>query len=244
MTTTAPPASDPTRTTLVLTLADVRVGYRDASGDTRVLVEGLDLAAASGEMIGLWGRSGTGKSSLIRHLAGLTRPLSGSITLHGADGSPGTEIAALSSAALARYRREDLGYVDQSCELIPELSALDNATVWLHGGPSRLGRSARGRIEADARALLERLGLGHRLGARASRLSGGEAQRVALVRALAKRPRLIVADEPTGHLDEQAAGEVIAVLREHAAAGAAVLVASHDPLVHAAVDRAVRLGAD
>ena len=131
--------------------------------------------------------------------------------------------------------------MDQSCELIGELSALDNAGVWIHGG--RLAGSVR-EAQETVRGQLERLGLGHRLGMPACRLSGGEAQRVALVRALSKRPQLIVADEPTGHLDGVTAREAIALLREHADAGAAVLVASHDPLVHAAVDRAVRIGED
>ncbi|MGW3945130.1 ABC transporter ATP-binding protein [Micrococcus endophyticus] len=225
----------------VLTLDRVQVGYRHPDGGTRVLIESLDLTLAPGEVVGLWGRSGTGKSSLIRHLAGLSRPVAGRIAYRSPDGSLNGEVADLSAGDLARYRREHLGYVDQSCELIGELSTLDNAAVWIHGG--RIAGSACDAQET-VQGLLERLGLGHRLGAPASRLSGGEAQRVALVRALSKRPHLIVADEPTGHLDGVTAREAIALLREHAEAGAAVLVASHDPLVHAAVDRAVRVGED
>lgn len=230
-----------TATAPVLTLDRVQVGYRSPDGGTRMLIEGLDLALHPGEIVGLWGRSGTGKSSLIRHLAGLTNPLAGRIRYRSLDGGLDGDLGGFSAEDLARYRREHLGYVDQSCELIGELSALDNAAIWVHGGP--IAGSPRDALDT-VRAQLERLGLGHRLGAPASRLSGGEAQRVAIVRALAKHPHLVVADEPTGHLDGTAAREVIALLREHAQAGAAILVASHDPLVHDAVDRAVRVGED
>jgi putative ABC transport system ATP-binding protein len=200
-------------------------------GDTPVFAD-VDFDLAAGEVLALVGESGVGKSTLLNCLAGLDRPDSGTVRL---DGLSVTDLSERDSAAL---RRDRLGFVFQAFHVLPQLSVLDNVAL-----PLRLQR--RGTLaEMHARAgeLLTAVGLGA-LGARRPReLSGGQLQRVAIARALVHRPRLLLADEPTGNLDPTTAEQVLALLvaqaHEH---GAACLLVTHSEHAAARADRVLRL---
>ncbi len=199
-----------------------------AAGPVNIL-RGVDLDLAAGETVGLVGPSGSGKTSLLMLLAGLERPTSGSLDFAGRD------LTGLDEDALARWRRDHVGIVFQSFHLIQGMTAAENVAV-----PLELA----GRRDAAAVAarLLEAVGLGHRLRHLPTQLSGGEQQRVALARALAARPALLLADEPTGNLDQETGEVVMALLfRLCAEAGAAVLLITHDPALTAHCARVVRL---
>jgi ABC-type lipoprotein export system ATPase subunit len=191
-----------------------------AGGPLRVLA-GASLELPAGARGCLLGASGSGKTTLLHLAAGLLRPDAGTVELAGALLAGGEE-------ALAAIRRQYLGMVFQRAHLLPWLDALGNV---------RLG----GADEAAARGLLERLGLAARLHHRPAALSVGERQRVALARALVHRPAVVLADEPTANLDEQAAGAVIAALAAAATAGAAVLIATHDRRLAASAEQCWRL---
>jgi putative ABC transport system ATP-binding protein len=193
------------------------------------ILRGIDLDIGAGEAVGVVGPSGSGKTSLLMVLAGLERATSGSVALAGRD------ITGLDEDALAKLRREQIGIVFQAFFLIPTMTALENVAVPLElaGAPD-----AADRAEASLRAV----GLGHRLTHLPGQLSGGEQQRVALARAFAPRPRLLLADEPTGNLD-QATGEAVMdllfALREQA--GTTLMLITHDPALAARCSRIVRL---
>jgi lipoprotein-releasing system ATP-binding protein len=189
------------------------------TGDGRLdVLKGVDLDVRPGEVVGLIGPSGSGKSSLL-HAAGLLEhPDAGRITVAGQDCSD------LPEAARTKVRLATLGYVYQFHHLLPELSALDNVAL-----PIRIAGRPLGEARDRASALLTTLGLGHRLNHQPAQMSGGEQQRVAIARALANRPRLILADEPTGNLDPTTSKTVFAAL--HALVrdeGVAALVATHN----------------
>jgi lipoprotein-releasing system ATP-binding protein len=189
------------------------------------------LSIAAGEVVALVAPSGAGKSTLL-HIAGLLdSPSSGRVRIGG-------EAAERSSdRARTRLRRDAIGFVYQFHHLLPEFSALENVAL-----PQRAAGVARGAAEARARELLEAVGLGARLAHRPAELSGGEQQRVAMARALANRPRLLLADEPTGNLDPETAGQVFVMLmglvRE---TGLAALIATHNPDLAGRMDRVLRL---
>jgi lipoprotein-releasing system ATP-binding protein len=213
-----------------LALAEVRHGFRQGGRLLEVL-RGLDLAVASGEVVALVGPSGSGKSTLL-HVAGLLeRPDAGVIRIAG------LELGSADDALRTATRRDKLGFVYQFHHLLPEFSALENAAM-----PVRIAGRPRAVAEARARELLGQLGLAERLTHRPAQLSGGEQQRVAIARALANRPALLLADEPTGNLD-QATGA--AVFRELLAlsrlTGLAALIATHNPELAERCDRVVRL---
>jgi putative ABC transport system ATP-binding protein len=193
-------------------------------------VDGLDLRAPSGQMVLLLGPSGSGKTTILSCLAGILAPTSGRIVVNG------VEVAGLQNEELARYRRETVGIVFQSFNLIPSLSAVENAEVGM-----RL--AGRDRAEARRRAteLLNRFGLEDRLGHRPGQLSGGQQQRVAIARALALDPPLVLADEPTGNLDYVQAESVIAAIRELAAPGRLVVIATHDERMIPLADQVIEL---
>jgi putative ABC transport system ATP-binding protein len=199
-----------------------------AAGPVNIL-RGVDLDLAAGEAVGVVGPSGSGKTSLLMLLAGLERATSGSITLAGAD------VTHLNEDALARLRRDQIGIVFQAFYLIPTMTALENVAVPLElaGARDAMARAA---------ASLQAVGLGHRLTHLPGQLSGGEQQRVALARAFAARPRLLLADEPTGNLD-RATGETVMnllfSLRERE--GATLMLITHDPALAARCDRIVRI---
>ena len=196
-------------------------------------LRGLDLSVRSGEVVGIVGPSGSGKSTLLRILAGLDRPSAGSLAVFG------TRLERAGERELGRYRTETVGVVEQHYwrGVSPYLTASRMIELPLAlRGWSRVDRRAR------STELLDRIGLGDRGDAYPSELSGGEQQRVAFAAALACRPRIILADEPTGELDERTASELLAILRDLVRSeGATALVVTHDTLVEALADRVVYL---
>ena len=206
--------------------------YKSGEGSS-VALQGLSLAVEPGELVVVLGPSGSGKSTLLRILAGLDRPSAGTVQVFGED------LRTLRGRALRAYRSRTLGYADQhyTRALLPELGARSQVEV-------RLGLLGAGRREAAriAGELLERVGLAERGTARPDELSGGQQQRVALCVALAHRPRLFIADEPTGELDRENAAHVYRLVRELArAAGATTILVSHDPESAAVADRVVQI---
>ncbi len=213
---------------MMIDLRDVHLTIPAESGPVHIL-RGIDLKVARGETIGLLGPSGSGKTSLLMLLAGLERATGGAIAVAGQD------LAGLDEDARARFRLANLGIVFQAFHLIPSMTALQNVAV-----PLELAR----RRDADevAAAALAEVGLGHRLTHLPSQLSGGEQQRVALARAFAPRPRLLLADEPTGNLDNETGAMVMDLLFDLcAASGATLLLITHDPALAARCDRVVTM---
>jgi len=201
---------------------------RAASG--RVLVAVPHLAVAAGEAVALRGPSGAGKSTLLYALAGLVRAQAGAVRWDGQD------LAAMAEARRAAFRRDNVGFVFQDHLLFEELSAAGNAALAAAYAP----RGARARIREAAQAGLARMGLGAAGRRRAATLSGGERQRVAMARALAADPGIVLADEPTASLDRANADRLIADLVGLArAAGRTLIVVSHDAHMHAAADRVI-----
>ena len=196
-----------------------------------VALQGLDLTVTPGETVAIAGRSGSGKTTLMNILAGIERPTAGSVRVAGHD------LTRLGRTERDRYRRTVVGYVLQHAlaNLAIYLTALENVTAATLTGPPRY------RVRM-ARQLLDRLGLGERLGHRPAQLTGHENQRLALAVALANRPRLLLADEPTAELDTASAGQLLGdlggILREQ---GAAAVIVTHDPTVEAHVDRVVMI---
>jgi lipoprotein-releasing system ATP-binding protein len=217
----------------VLRLDAVAKVYNPGTPAAVTVLEGASLALAPGEVAALVAPSGAGKSTLL-HIAGLLdQPTGGSVRLIG------QEAGGLGDGARTRLRRETVGFVYQFHHLLPEFSALENVAL-----PQRAAGAGRAAAEARARVLLGEVGLGHRLEHRPAELSGGEQQRVAFARALANRPRLLLADEPTGNLDPETADKVFAVLLALVrGSGLAALVATHNPDLAARMDRVLRLEA-
>lgn len=169
------------------------------------------------------GESGSGKTTFLHLIAGILQPDGGSIKIHD------TELTQLSEAQRDRFRAESIGYIFQSFNLLQGFTCLENVLLGMSFGP--------GADRAAARALLERVGLGHRLDYYPRQLSIGQQQRVAVARALASRPRLVLADEPTGNLDARHAGEALELIRTACReAGAALLLVSHDARALAAFE--------
>ena len=191
-------------------------------------VRGVDLDIMPGELAAIVGPSGSGKSTLLHLAAGLERPTEGAVEIAGAN------LAALSDRQLAALRAWRVGVIFQQFFLLDALSAVDNVAVAL----LYQGMTAR-RRQQTAIAMLDLVGLGHRLGHRPAQLSGGERQRVAIARAVAGHPDVVLADEPTGNLDSAAGQQIIGLLAGLAADGVAIVVVTHDPAVAAAMDRHV-----
>jgi putative ABC transport system ATP-binding protein len=199
-------------------------------GAARVhILKGISLGVERGEAVGLVGPSGSGKSTLLMTMAGLERPDSGTIRIDGEDLGP------LDEDALARFRGRKIGIVFQSFHLLPTMTALENVAI-----PLELAGAAD--AQARARAELEAVGLGHRLSHFPAQLSGGEQQRVAVARALAPDPAILVADEPTGNLDETTGRQIMdlvfAMKRER---GTTLVLVTHDPSLARRCDRTVSL---
>jgi lipoprotein-releasing system ATP-binding protein len=191
----------------------------------------LELRVETGEMVAVVGASGVGKSTLLHVLGGLDRPDRGAVAVDG------TELTSLPDAQVVAFRNRRVGFVFQFHHLLPEFSALENAEM-----PMRIARMPLAEARGRAEELLRRVGLGDRLTHRPGMLSGGEQQRVAVARALVMRPSVLLADEPTGDLDEQTAESLHALLREmHAAYGLTSVIATHNPRLAAACDRVLRL---
>ena len=191
----------------------------------------LSLAVESGEMLAIVGASGVGKSTLLHALGGLDRIESGSIRIRD------RELASMSDEALVEFRNRNVGFVFQFHHLLPEFDALENVEM-----PMRIAREPVSEASARATGLLTRVGLGERLLHRPGMLSGGEQQRVAVARALVMKPALLLADEPTGDLDETTADSLHALLRGmHAEYGLTSVIATHNPRLAAGCDRILRL---
>jgi lipoprotein-releasing system ATP-binding protein len=193
----------------------------------------LDLAVDRGEMVAVVGASGVGKSTLLHLLGGLDRMDGGSIHVGG------TDIGALPESELVRFRNTQIGFVFQFHHLLPEFDAIENAEM-----PLRIARMRPSDARARATMVLQRLGLGERLTHRPGMLSGGEQQRVAVARALVTEPSVLLADEPTGDLDEQTADALHALLREmHRERNLSSVIATHNTRLAASCDRVLRLEA-
>ena len=202
------------------------------TGDSVVhALQGVGVRIARGELTVVHGRSGSGKTTLLNMIGGLDRPTRGRVWMDG------EEVSAMTEEELVRLRREKIGFVFQAFGLIPILSAAENVEV-----PLRLRNEdpdARTQRVAD---LLDLVGLGGRARHRPYELSGGEQQRVAIVRALANRPKLLIADEPTGQLDSANARTIMEVIRDLVRSeGVSAIVATHDPLLLDVADRVVEL---
>ena len=196
-----------------------------------MVIDGLDLSVRAGEMVAIVGASGVGKSTLLHMIGGLDRAQSGSIRVGE------TDLNTLDDDAIVRFRNRHVGFVFQFHHLLPEFSAVENAEM-----PMRIAGEPARETRTRAEALLERVGLGDRLDHRPGMLSGGEQQRVAVARALVMRPTLLLADEPTGDLDESTGATLHTLLREmHAAYGLTSVIATHNHGLAAACDRVLRL---
>ena len=191
----------------------------------------LELHVAFGEMVAIVGASGVGKSTLLHLLGGLDRADSGRITV--AD----TDLGALDDSSLVRFRNRNVGFVFQFHHLMPEFDATENVEM-----PMRIARESTSSARRGAVDLLSRVGLGERLKHRPSEMSGGEQQRVAVARALAMKPALLLADEPTGDLDETTADSLHELLKTmHAEQQLTSIIATHNPRLAAACNRVFRL---
>lgn len=202
------------------------------AGDTALeILRGADLRLRAGELVALVGPSGAGKSTLL-HIAGLLeRPTSGRVLVNGAD------CVSLGDAARTKLRRETIGFVYQFHHLLPEFSARENVMI-----PQMISGLSRRDARTRADQLLDMVGLEARANHRPAQLSGGEQQRVAIVRAIANVPRVLLADEPTGNLDPQTATDVFAQLRYIVrATGLAALIATHNQELASAMDRALEV---
>jgi lipoprotein-releasing system ATP-binding protein len=214
----------------VLAVAGLERSFVQAGVRIDVL-RGVDLTVAKGEIVALLGPSGSGKSTLLQAVGLLEGGFSGSIRIAGA------EAADLDDGGRTRVRRDTLGFVYQFHHLLPDFSALENVVI-----PQLIHGATRAEARERAESLLGALGLSDRLTHRPSKLSGGEQQRVAVARALANRPALVLADEPTGNLDEATADIVFAeFLRLVRGEGSAALVATHNERIAAKMDRVLRL---
>jgi len=203
----------------VIDIRDLRKVY--IMGDEEVAaLAGVSLHIDRGEYVAVIGPSGSGKSTLMNILGGLDRPTSGTYGFEGED------VAGFSDDELADFRRRRIGFVFQSFQLLPRLTALQNVELpMIYAGVEPKARRAR------AAELLERVGLGSRMGHRPTQLSGGQQQRVAIARSLANRPDLLLADEPTGALDTQTGEDVLALFEELNAGGLTLAIVTHDPEV-------------
>jgi lipoprotein-releasing system ATP-binding protein len=201
-------------------------------GSTRLQVlRGLDLAVEKGEMVAVVGASGVGKSTLLHVLGGLDAIDAGAVRIGDQD------LAALKPDALTAFRNREVGFVFQFHHLLPEFTALENT-----GMPMRIARRPAAEREARASAMLARVGLAARAVHNPGMLSGGEQQRIAIARALVMEPALLLADEPTGDLDEHTAESLHDLLREmHRERGLTSVIATHNPRLAAACDRVLRL---
>ncbi|HEX2100307.1 MAG TPA: ABC transporter ATP-binding protein [Candidatus Synoicihabitans sp.] len=213
----------------MLALTNLRKSFAAPDGGRSLIVDVGDWRLAPGQQVALRGASGTGKTTLLHLIAGILTPDTGSVSIDGVD------VAALSEARRDRLRAEKIGYIFQTFNLLQGYSAIENV---------RLGAAfSRGRLDTEAAPrLLERVGLGDRVHHRPRQLSTGQQQRVAVARALVNRPRLVLADEPTGNLDRAHARRALALIRdvcrEHEAA---LLLVSHDEDVLAEFDHVVDL---
>ncbi len=212
----------------IIDLQNVTLSLPSHAGLVNIL-RGIDLKVPKGEATGLVGPSGSGKSTLLMVLAGLERPSSGQVHVAGED------LGRLDEDGLARFRRDHIGIVFQSFHLVPTMSALENVAI-----PLELAGYKDAFVRAEAE--LRQVGLGHRLSHFPAQLSGGEQQRVALARAVAGDPEILLADEPTGNLDQETGEGIISLMFElHAKKGTTLVLITHDEALARRCDRMIRL---
>ncbi len=217
-------------TTPLLRFHEVTKHYDRGTESIRAL-ERVSFDVNTGDFVVVTGPSGSGKSTLLHVAAGLDRPNSGEVYFNGED------VFGFSSRERARFRRRNLGFIFQFFNLVPTLNAVQNVSL-----PLLLDGLGKHAADAKARALLESMGMGERLGHRPAEMSGGQMQRVAVARALVADPPLILADEPTGNLDSEAGAEVLRLLKSAAADHkATVLLVTHDPEAATIGDRRVAI---
>jgi putative ABC transport system ATP-binding protein len=210
----------------MLVLNDLGKTYRTRAGEVRALHD-VSLRIETGEFIAVRGPSGSGKTTLLMMIAAMLRPTGGTVQFDG------TDLYAIGGRERARFRAQNIGFVFQMFHLVPYLNVLENVLV---------ARGAGGRRDCrHAMDLLQLLGLQHRMHHRPGALSAGEKQRVAMARALLSRPKLILADEPTGNLDPENAQRVLTHLRDFHRAGGTVIVATHGPAIQEFANRTIQL---
>ena len=228
----SPRASNPAAA--VLRATGLARRFRNGDGEL-VIFRDLELVVERGEMVAIVGESGSGKSSLLHLLGGLDRPSAGDVYFDA--GSAPQSLAAMGEEALAELRNRQIGFVWQQSYLLPEFTALENVMM-----PLLIGGQSPSQAAPPARQWLERVQLGQRLDHRSGELSGGEQQRVAMARALVHHPRLLMADEPTGNLDERAGAALFDLLRElHREQQLTSIVVTHNRAQAARCDRVLRL---
>ena len=216
--------------TTVLEARRLTKTYREGALETPVFHD-LDLAVKRGETVAIIGASGAGKSTLLHLLGGLATPTSGEVSVDG------QAMASLDDAARGRLRNRALGFIYQFHHLLPEFTALENVML-----PLLVRGAAPREAEAPARALLETVGIGHRLNHKPGELSGGERQRCAVARALVTKPACVLGDEPTGNLDERSAGVVFDLLLSlNRAQRTALVMVTHDRRLAQRLDRVLEL---
>ena len=214
----------------MIAVSGLRKNFSTPGGTIEVL-RGIDLDISSGERVAVVGTSGAGKTTLMHILGGLDQPTSGSILFEG------QSLFALRGPALDAFRNRTVGFVFQFHQLLPEFTALENAMM-----PLLIGGVKRTDAVIKATAILEEVGLGHRLTHKPGALSGGEQQRVAIARALIRQPRLLLADEPTGNLDSRTSDEIMALLNQmHANRGLTMVIVTHNIAIADSLDRVVRI---
>ena len=222
--------ADPLTATYTIEAEDVWRIYKAGTREVQAL-RGVSLQIPPGRFMALKGRSGSGKTTLLNCLGGLDRPDKGAVRIFGRD------LAKMDEKDLTRWRRKEVGFIFQSFGLLPTLSAYENIELML-----RIAEASRKEKKQRTGELLDLVGLGKWMHHRPYELSGGQQQRVAIARALANRPRLILADEPTGELDSTTAREILTLFRkivEHE--NLTVLMSSHDPLVDGYVDEILQM---
>ncbi len=217
----------------LIQLESVSKVYPMAGGDVHAL-RNVSFAVEEGELLSVVGSSGSGKTTMLYLLGLLTDPTSGAYRLNG------REVGRLSDRELARIRAQEIGFVFQSFHLLPQLTVLDNVLLSTRYGAVD-GASGSAATKKKATALLEEVGLSHRMAHRPRELSGGEMQRVAIARALLTEPSVILADEPTGNLDEVNGEQIFRILRGLTEQGKTVVLVTHDLALADKTDRSVRL---
>lgn len=214
----------------VIVVQNLRHEYREKNMAVPVL-QGVQLQVSAGESVAIVGASGSGKSTLLNMLGGLDKPLSGQVTIAGQN------IQTLSESEKGRFRNQKMGFVYQFHHLLPEFTALENVAM-----PLLIGKAKVKQAREQAQAVLDIVGLGHRLRHKPSELSGGERQRVAIARAIVTRPQVVLADEPTGNLDETTALQIqdllLSLTQEW---NLALLVVTHDLLFAGRCQRRLNL---
>jgi putative ABC transport system ATP-binding protein len=206
-------------------LRGVTKAYQTRAGTVRAL-DGIDLEVRTNDYIAIMGPSGSGKSTLLNILGGIDRPTAGEVHVNG------WRIDTLSERGLLDVRRRTVGYVFQEARLMLSLTAIENVML-----PTAFVRVDRADARARAMALLDRVGVGGRADHMVHELSGGEAQRVCIARALAARPAIVLADEPTGNLDHKTRLDIVGLLEDMRGEGSAVIIVTHDPEIAARADR-------